>query len=463
MATYKIPGVYIDEIKHLPHSIVSVPTAIPAFIGYSQKAQLHLANDLKFVPKKITSLKDYELYFGLPMSEKGISVTLDATIPATIKTFVQLKDTSTYLLYYGLQLYFANGGGTCYIVSAGSYSSNPEIIAKDLELGLEAIAKANEPSLLLFPDAMHLSSADQYYQLYNKAMLQCALLKNRFTIMDVWVDKKSITDPINLLREYAFTPLDILKNGAAYYPALSTTIHFAYEEELVTIKANNTSFTNSTLARLKLSDISLYDLAKNALSKESMILPASCAIAGVYVQVDNTKGVWKAPANVNIAAVEKTTLSINTRDQDSLNADAATGKSINAIRSFAGRGKAIIWGARTLMGNDNEWRYIPVRRFFIMVEASVKFGIEHFVFEPNDANTWVRIKEMIENYLYQLWKDGALAGAKSGEAYFVRTGIGQTMTAIDILEGKMNIEIGLAIVRPAEFIFLRIKQKMLPK
>ena len=120
----------------------------------------------------------------------------------------------------------------------------------------------------------------------------------------------------------------------------------------------------------------------------------------------------------------------------------------------------LIWGARTLAGNDNEWRYIPVRRFFNMVEESVKKATSQFVFEANDANTWGRVRAMIENFLVLQWKAGALAGAKQEHAFFVRVGLGQTMTAQDILNGYMNVEIGLAVVRPAEFIILKFSHKM---
>jgi phage tail sheath protein FI len=142
-----------------------------------------------------------------------------------------------------------------------------------------------------------------------------------------------------------------------------------------------------------------------------------------------------------------------------MNIDADTGKSVNAIRSFSGKG-ILVWGARTLDGNSNEWRYISVRRFFIMVEESVKKATAAFVFEPNDANTWIRIRAMIENYLTLLWRQGALAGAKPEHAFFVKVGLGQTMSAIDILEGRLIVEIGMAAVRPAEFIILRFSHKM---
>ena len=120
----------------------------------------------------------------------------------------------------------------------------------------------------------------------------------------------------------------------------------------------------------------------------------------------------------------------------------------------------MVWGARTLAGNDNEWRYIPVRRSFQLIEKSIEKGIEFFVFEPNDANTWARIKAMIENYLTSLWRQGALQGAKPEHAFFVAIGFSITMTSLDILEGKLNVVVGLALVRPAEFIILKIQHKM---
>ncbi len=152
-------------------------------------------------------------------------------------------------------------------------------------------------------------------------------------------------------------------------------------------------------------------------------------------------------------------ISISNDQQDGLNIDTTAGKSINAIRSFTGKG-TLVWGARTLAGNDNEWRYVSVRRFFNFVEESVKKATEQFVFEPNDANTWVKVKAMIENFLTNQWRDGALAGSKPEHAFYVKIGLGETMTAQDILEGKMIVEIGMAAVRPAEFIILKFSHKM---
>ena len=153
--------------------------------------------------------------------------------------------------------------------------------------------------------------------------------------------------------------------------------------------------------------------------------------------------------------VESPIINLSDQQQAALNVDAIAGKSINAVRAFVGKG-TLVWGARTLAGNDNEWRYISVRRFFNMVEESVKKSTYPFVFEPNDTNTWMKIRAMVENFLTLQWRQGALQGAKPEQAFFVKVGLGQTMTAQDILDGRLIIEIGIAMVRPAEFIIIRI-------
>ena len=188
-------------------------------------------------------------------------------------------------------------------------------------------------------------------------------------------------------------------------------------------------------------------------------MPPSGAIAGLYARVDEDRGVWKSPANLSLSLVSEPAINITNDLNDSLNIDPGSGKFVNAIRKFNGKG-TLVWGARTLAGNDNEWRYISVRRFFNFVEESVKEATSAFVFEPNDANTWVKVGSMIENFLILQWRDGALAGAKPEHAFYVSVGINQTMTAEDILNGYMIVEIGMAVVRPAEFIVLRFSHKM---
>jgi len=477
MAEFKTPGVYIEEIPHLPPSIASVPTAVPAFIGYTEFAQNVKAGDLLLKPWPIESILDYQIYFGTADPEKSLQVNIDSSqTPVDVVAFA--NKPSNYQMYYAMQMFFANGGGQCYVVSVGDYTGGGVINESDLENGLNEIEKQDDITIILFPDSLAITSAASYYGLHEKALLQCENLSSRVAVMDVWVDptqdaaKNWKQNIITLRSTLAGTPLE-LKYGAVYFPRLFTTIDFAINVAGQPNTANDALVTivglgpadgalSGTLADLKSKNNQYYFAAKNAIQNNlQMLMPASSAVVGVYAMTDDTRGVWKAPANVNIINAVKPEILITSDDQQNLNVDPVAGKSVNVIRSFPGRGPAIIWGARTLTGNDNEWRYISVRRFYNMVEISTRNAVEQFVFEPNDENTWVRVKSMIENYLTEQWKSGALMGASAKEAFYVHIGLGQTMTELDIWEGRLIVEIGMAAVRPAEFIILRFMQKML--
>ena len=702
--TYKTPGVYIEEIVKFPPSVAQVETAIPAFIGYTEKATKKVENDLDRVPTRITSLLDYETYFGSAYPEDTITVDVTDIVTDNVLTErnIVVNQPSTpkpFLMYYSLQMYFANGGGPCYIVSVNTYEDangventvlfEDLVNGKSLKNGLDLLKGEDEPTLILFPDAKALSE-DNFYALYGNALIQCHDMQDRFTIIDthtstdIEVDAEALRNKISLEKDY-------LKYGAAYYPYLDTILDYRYNESdirinhytnvpdaivtayadvqaalanisptvssLITVTdaggdpdndtisgsiANVLLFTDSPnpngfnlgagpanfdmalkndfadTLELLTSDLKIlidnkqkiknaavsaiqsveensgvevnlqtalddftdlfegatkiesvkttledltskiraakttnslgtnvnnvvdeiakllaftiptattdsiielpndnlnisvdvfneatpgntlvsliesirdeinlvtptdtnngamngrflgdiegldnksYNTIKAEISDLPLTLPPSSSVAGIYARVDSNRGVWKAPANVGINYVIKPTIKITNGDQDNLNIDTVAGKSINAIRSFTGKG-TLIWGSRTLAGNDNEWRYVPVRRFFNMAEESIKKATEQFVFEANDANTWIRVRAMIENFLILQWRAGALAGAKPEQAFYVRIGLGQTMSALDILEGRMIVEIGMAVVRPAEFIILRFSHKM---
>lgn len=203
----------------------------------------------------------------------------------------------------------------------------------------------------------------------------------------------------------------------------------------------------------------VYKSIVTGINNAAVNIPPSGVMAGVYAQVDSTRGVWKAPANVSVNGVNAPATIFTASELDNLNVDNVAGKSINAIRTFTGKG-VLVWGARTLAGNDNEWRYVNVRRLFNMIEESTKNAVEGFTFEANDANTWVKVQAMIENFLTTLWRQGAFFGATPEKAFYVAVGLGKTMTQLDILEGKMIVEIGIAANRPAEFIILKFSHKL---
>lgn len=187
------------------------------------------------------------------------------------------------------------------------------------------------------------------------------------------------------------------------------------------------------------------------LDKKNIAIPPSGSVMGIYARSDNTRGVHKAPANEPVRACVGLDCIYSKGEQDILNP-----KGVNLIRSFPGQGIRV-WGARTVSSNSL-WRYINVRRLFIFVEETIKANTNWVVFEPNDELLWVRVKRTIEVFLTNLWRGGALAGASAGEAFFVDVGP-NTMTQDDIDNGRLICVIGVAPVKPAEFVIFRITQK----
>jgi uncharacterized protein len=464
----KTPGVYINEIPLFPPAVAQVATAIPCFIGYTEIARNKADNDLRFVPKRITSMVSYEMYFGGGVDETftvDITGDIDANPSGVTVSPVAPPDLG-YRMYYAMRLYFANGGGPCYIISVGGLADAIAVGDDTTGLlgGLKALEKEDEPTIIVFPDGVGLPTMNDYYNVIDQALGQCNGLADRVTLIDIFkTDGQDDADNIDDFRSTVRSEKDFVMYGMTYHPWVETSLPFVYTGTTATIGTHNghgaTDLGGSTLDAIQATNNALYNKIKTEIDKQHVVLPPSSGVAGIYVRVDATRGVWKAPANVNVLSIVKPEINYNDLDQENLNVDVVAGKSINAIRSFVGRG-TLVWGARTLAGNDNEWRYVNVRRFFNMVEESTKKTSAQFVFEPNDANTWVKVRAMIENYLTVLWRQGALAGAKPEHAFFVKVGLGQTMTADDILNGKMIVEIGMAVVRPAEFIILRFMHKM---
>lgn len=462
MPTYKTPDVYIEEISVFPPSVAEVETAIPAFIGYTEKAIKNATNDLILKPTKIYSLKEYEQYYGYPKDDAiAITVINDGIGGFAVTSFTE--PTLKYLMYYSVKMFFDNGGGQCYIISVGIYQATPVIdLIGDantygLQDGLGVLALEDEPTLIVIPEAVKLTSTD-YLALVQAVLIQCDKLRDRFAIFDIFDGDKAL-DSTQLGANRGYFGNNYLKYGAAYYPFLKTTMNFYVNDSATNVDVTYGVNPVADLTTFQTANTALYNFVKSALKEHFVTLPPSGAVVGVYAATDSNRGVWKAPANVSLANVIEPVIKLDNIRQDDLNVDATTGKSINAIRYFMGKG-TLVWGARTLAGNDNEWRYVPVRRFFSVVEESVKKSTYWAVFESNDANTWVKVRAMIENYLTQKWREGALAGATPREAFFVKCGLGITMTASDILEGRMNVEIGMAVVRPAEFIILKFSHKL---
>lgn len=187
------------------------------------------------------------------------------------------------------------------------------------------------------------------------------------------------------------------------------------------------------------------------LDKKNIPVPPSGSILGIYARSDNTRGVHKAPANEVVRGCVGLDCQFNKGEQDILNP-----KGINLIRSFPGQGIRV-WGARTATSNPS-WKYINVRRLFIFIEETIKANTSWAVFEPNDEVLWVRVQRTISVFLNGLWRGGSLAGGSPEEAFFVNIGR-NTMSQDDIDNGRLICVIGVAPVKPAEFVIFRISQK----
>ncbi|MGN7877118.1 phage tail sheath family protein [Roseateles sp. 22389] len=533
----KTPGVYIVEKNAFPNSIVEVATAVPAFVGYTRRAE-NGGKSLLNKPWRISSMAEYHTYFGHGPDPRLTITEAPAPAPSDFRadgkdyalTQADGADGGRFLLYRAMVHFFQNGGGPCYIVSVGGYGGQVE--APALAGGIEALIKEQEPTMLVIPDAVLLPRADCVS--VQQAMLQhCGgKMRNRIAILDVWggyLDRKDPSgDPVEAFRNDL--GVNYLDFAAAYYPWVNTTAvqdkdldytRIANPALLATLLRAELSLpetvdprttppriaqqaqavadilktdddwtqyvtglvnastktdeekqkaltpaalavaveTHKSLLHKSLVSMSpLYNAVMTEARNRLNLLPPSAAMAGVYTMVDNSRGVWKAPANVSLNGVVSPQVSISHEDQEDLNV-TTQGKSINAIRSFIGEG-VLVWGARTLDGNSLDWRYINVRRTMIMLEESCRLAAKAMVFEPNVANTWVTIKSMIASFLTGIWKRGGLAGAVPDDAFSVHVGLGETMTPEDILEGVLRVTVLVAISRPAEFIEITFQQQM---
>jgi uncharacterized protein len=487
---YATPGVYIEEKPAFPSSAVAVATAVPAFIGYTEFA-LDGNKLLLSKPTRIKSLAEYHEYFG-----KGPKVKFKVTADAKDKYKIERDPATMYYLYNSLRFFFANGGSTCYIVSVGKYDKG--VKAEDLSPGISALLTELEPTMVVIPDAVLLATKTECGGVQQDMLKHCGVdMRNmRVALLDVYKgdEEKEVIE--NFRTEIGSNHLQW---GAAYYPWVDTTIVPAGEVDLGNITeagtglkailstevklmfsptkdkegkdvpdpkldpiekeiATLTDAPSATLHQTFLTKIPLYKQIMGDIREQLNRLPPSGGMAGIISMIDSTVSVAKSPANVSMGKVIKPAVPITNKSQEDLNLPL-NGKAVNAIRTFPGKG-VLVWGARTLDGNSQDWRYLSVRRTVNMIEQSLKIAAEAYVFEPNVSNTWVTIKGMMTNFLTDQWKRGVLAGSSPEDAFSVDVGLGVTMTPTDILDGIMNISIKIAVVRPAEFIVITIQQQM---
>jgi phage tail sheath protein FI len=180
----------------------------------------------------------------------------------------------------------------------------------------------------------------------------------------------------------------------------------------------------------------------------TITVPPSGAVAGLYARSDLERGVHHAPANLAVQGVVRAEQPVTAHEQEELNP-----LGINCFREFIGRG-LVLWGARTL-SSDPLWPHVSLRRFVDAIEASLDAGLRWVGFEPQGEALWSQVRTAVDDFLLGQWQQGALQGSRVREAWYVRCGAGSTMTADDVAKGRVVCEIGVALLRPAEFIVLR--------
>jgi uncharacterized protein len=519
--TYAAPGVYVEEVASSQKVLSAAPTAIAAFVGFTEKAPTDDPNDPEGLsPRLVTSWTQFEqLYGGFA---KGCMLPLSV---------------------YG---YFQNGGSIAYICRIPNQRPAGEparaaLPAADRSLGLPLVVTSVEPDANLEiavssddpgegeapegPSTFTLTVVEhgEAVETFPGLTLGAKDDTNAAKVVNATSTKVKVEVTLDAGVDLS-TMIDVMKPGvfelekAASVPVPVNGRQFAGSEtaraginglaiaedvtmvivpDLVTAarkddgtidlglwKAVQTSLLSHceqqanrmaildappgmTPQQIKewRSEVAMYDSAFAALyypwikvenpigvnGDREVFIPPSGHIAGVWARTDESRGVWKAPANDTIRGCLDVERSITQNEQSLLNPIG-----INCIRPFGTRGIRV-WGARTL-SSDTDWRYLNVRRLFNMIETSIMEGTQYAVFEPNDVTLWEGVTRTLTGFLRGLWSAGALFGTSEDQAFYVKCDA-ETNPPESIDEGKLIVEVGLAPVKPAEFVVFRISQK----
>lgn len=514
MPTYTAPGVYVEEVTSSQKSLSAAPTAIAAFVGFTEKAPLDDPNDPQgLAPRLVTSWSQFESLYG--------GFIEGAVLPLSV---------------YG---YFANGGSIAYIVRVPNTAPAGEpakaaLPAADRSLGQPLQIESVEPDADISvtvstddagadapegPSTFTLTVFDagepveSFPGLTFDSVATAVKTSTKIKVELALDEDVDVSGQLELLKPGAYplqkaAPLPVPVSGRQFAGsesarnginglAVANEVTMVIVPDLITAatktdgsvdlnlwKAVQTALIShceqagNRMAILDAppgmspqqikdwrSDVAMYDSAYAALyypwikvenpigrnGDAEVFIPPSGHIAGVWARTDQTRGVWKAPANDTIRGVLDIERAITQNEQGLLNPIG-----INCIRPFGTRGIRI-WGSRTL-SSDSDWRYINVRRLFNMIETTILQGTQYAVFEPNDVDLWEGVKRTLSGFLRGLWTAGALFGASPDQAFYVKCDA-ETNPPESIDEGKLVVEVGIAPVKPAEFVVFRISQQ----
>ena len=388
--------VYIEDLSTGPPPITGVATATAGFVGQCRTGPVTGA------PTLVTNYSEFLGAFG-----DDADLVLGGA-------------THTNHLAHAVRLFFINGGKRVYVARVIGGANNTSAASDDTDVaspshyigsgsgdiatGLAALAEVSEIAIVAAPGAAALTSTDDHSAVNDALIRHCEELKYRFAILAVAQDAD--VNAVRTMRAHYDT-----KFAALYSPWL---------------------------------------FAKSSTTSSAVALSPEGAIAGVYARIDIARGVHAAPTNSPLRGVLRLSRDISKRELDALNTEG-----VNSLRTLASRGTRV-WGNRTL-SSDPDWKYVSVRRLFTYVEYAVDVGTQWVIFEPNGDQLWQRVRQTIESFLFNLWSVGALLGDRPEKAFFVRCDR-TTMTQSDIDSGRLICEIGIAPIKPAEFVIIRIGQ-----
>jgi len=427
--SYASPGVYVEEVERGTKPIEAVGTSLAAFVGITAEASQKAIN---------------------PATGERVVVESRLNKPTLVTSWTQFTDifgdfVAGAFLPDAVYGYFANGGGPCYVVSlralkeaapaGGKRKPKPvegEVPAEPVEApppgpltaadfigdpnartGLGGLEPLDEVRLVACPDIMYgydgsQEAKDRVKMVQTAMIAHCEKMRYRFAVLD--------------------TPPGLNAQQAKEW---RTFVNF------------DTSYAAMYYPWIEVADLS-------GSGSTTKLVPPSGHVIGLYNRTDANRGVHKAPANDVLLGAINIEFKISKGEQDVLNP-----LGVNCIRAFPASGIRV-WGGRTLSSNGS-WRYINVRRLFIMVEASMETGLRWVVFEPNDSTLWAKVLRDVNSFLKVVWRSGALFGNTPEEAFYVKCD--EEINPAEIRDlGQLIIEVGLAPVKPAEFVIFRISQ-----
>lgn len=375
----------------------------------------------------------------IPSSSKpieGVATSVTAFVGKATKGPVDkaelVQDFDDYKRIYGditsegdimglsVRAFYHNGGKSAYICRLAGEGPEPPSVSDFTAFYDNNLRKIRDVRTILLPGE-YCSKDGTDNPIISATLAHCEMMKNRMAIIDPPPDLK--LDQETTVKGLA---LPSSSHAVLYYPWVKTTNPF-------------------------------YNAKTNPYSDKTITIAPSSFAAGIWARFDERRGVWKAPAGLEAGLIGADSLKYKIGDGEY---DQYNSLGVNCIRSFPGVGP-VVWGARTLATMaDPEWRYVPVRRTAIMIEQSIYESTQWVVFEPNDNNLWTALRRNISSFMNGLFRNGAFQGAKAPDAYFVRCGLGETMTQEDINTGQLIVIVGFAPLKPAEFVIVRIQHKV---